>query len=148
MHDLGAFGDQPCLVLLPQHVLALGIGPAVADKFVAAPVEPLDNIRAGFEDRRVDVVRPRQAELVEQIEIMPEADAVAVVAPGIVAMALRGGCPRRVDAETRAKGEIFDVVAEGDGEPGALGPFVLRPLVDRDVVVAAVGGEFHRLTAR
>src|SRR6266480_2770076 len=74
---------------------------------------------------------------------MPEADAVAVVAPRVVAMALRCRGARRVDAETRSKGEEFDVVAEGDGEPSALGPFVLRPLVNRDVVIAAVRREFH-----
>ena len=71
--DLGAFGDQARLVLLPQHVLALGIGAAVADIFVAAPVEPLDDVGAVLQHRRVDVVRAGQAELVEQVEIVPDA---------------------------------------------------------------------------
>src|ERR1700730_18097208 len=89
-------------------------------------------------------MRPREAELVEKIEVVPEADAVAVVAPGVVAVALGRGGAGRVDTETRAEGKEFDVVAESYGEPSALGPFILRPLVDRDVVVAAVGGQFHQ----
>src|SRR5260370_437965 len=68
---------------------------------------------------------------------------VAGVPQGREAGALGGGGPRRGDAEARTKGEEFDVVAESDGEPSSFGPFVLRPLVDRDVVVAAVGGQFH-----
>src|SRR6516225_7023073 len=74
---------------------------------------------------------------------MPEADAIAVVAPGIVAMGLGSEYTRRVDPEPRAKREKLDVAAEGDGEAGALGPFVLRPLVDRHVVIASMGGELH-----
>src|SRR5260370_873171 len=119
----------------------------MTDILIAAPVQPRDDVRAGLEDGRIYVVGTRQAELVEQIEIMPETDAVAVIAPGIAAMGLGCRRARRVDAETRAEGEKFDVVAKGDREPGALGPFVLRPLVDRHVVVAAVGGELHGLTA-
>ena len=38
---------------------------------------------------------------------------------------------------------MLDVVAEEHGEPLALGPVIDRPLGDRDVVVAVVGGEFH-----
>ena len=101
--DLGAFGDQPRLVLLPQHVLALGIGAAVPDIFVAAPVQPLDDIGAVFEHRRVDVVRAGQAELVEQVEIVPDADPVAVIAPGVIALVLRGSGPGRVAAEPGPK---------------------------------------------
>src|SRR3984893_5431155 len=115
----------------------------MADILVAAAVQPLDDVRTALEDGRVDVVRPRQGKLVEHIEIMPEADAVAVVAPRIVAVALGRGGARRVDTETCAKGEIFDVVAKGDGEPSAFRPVVLRPFVNRDVVVTAVRRELH-----
>src|SRR5271170_2728291 len=74
---------------------------------------------------------------------MPQADAVAVIAPGIVAMALRRRGTRRVAAEPGAEGEMLDVVVEGNGEPLAPGPLIWRPLVDRDIVVAAVRREFH-----
>ncbi len=127
-HHLGAFGDQPALVLLPQHILALGIGAAVADIFVAPPVQPLDDVGTGFEHRRVDVMGARQGELVEQVEVMPKTDAVAVIAPRIVAMALGRRRPGRITAEPGAEREMLDVVVEGDGEPLALGPVVLRPL--------------------
>ena len=143
-HDLGAFGDQPGLVLLPEDVLALGIGAAVPDIFVAAPVEPLDDIGAVFEHRRVDVVRAGQGELVEKVEVVPDADPVAVIAPGVIALVLRDIGPGRIAAEPAPEREMLDIVAEEHGEPLALGPVIDRPPGDRDVVVAVMGGEFHR----
>src|SRR5271170_3890375 len=86
----------------------------------------------------------RQGELVEQVEVIPQTDAVAVIAPRIVAVALRRRRPGRITAEPGPEREMLDVVVKGDGEPLALGPVVLRPLGDRDVVVAGMGGEFHR----
>ena len=80
----------------------LRIRPAVANILVAPSVQPFDDIRTLLEDGRIDVVRPRQRELVEQIEVMPEADPVTVIAPRIVAMTLRRRRTSRVDAETRA----------------------------------------------
>ncbi len=88
-------------------------------------------------------MRARQAELVEQIEVMPDADPVAVIAPGIILLALRPVRPARIDAEPGAIREKLDVAAEEDGKPLALRPIVDRPLGDRHVVVAAVPGELH-----
>ena len=45
------------------------------------------------EHGRIDVVRAGQAELVEQVEIVPDPDPVAVIAPGVVALALRRRAP-------------------------------------------------------
>src|SRR5205807_1488394 len=61
-----------------------------------------------------------------------------------VALALRCGSTRRIAAETDAKSEILDVVAESNGQPSPPGPLILRTLVDRDVVITIVGGKFHR----
>src|SRR5262249_50976395 len=68
-----------------------------------------------------------------------------IVAPRVVAVVLGCRRTRRVGTQSSAKGKIFDVVTESDGEPGAVGPFVLRPLVDRHVVVTPVGEKLHRV---
>ena len=124
--NFGAFGDQSTLILFPQNVLALGIGAAMADKFVTARFETLADLGAGFEHGGVDVVRPRQRKFVEQIEVIPQPNAVAVIAPGIIALALRRRCPGRVAAEPGAKREMLNIVVEDDRKP-----FTLRPVVDR-----------------
>ena len=93
----------------------------MADILVAAPVQPLDDLGAVFEHGRIDVVRSRQSEFVEQVEIIPEADPVAVVAPRVIALALRRRCAGRVAAEPGAKGEMLDVVVERDGQPAPPG---------------------------
>src|SRR5262249_7723659 len=103
------------------------------DKFVTAPPQPLNDVGARFEDHRVDVMCSRQAKLVEEVQIMPKADAIAVVAPRKIAVTLGGRNSRGIAAEPRTKGEIFDVAADSDGEPGALRPLILRSLVDRHV---------------
>ena len=88
-------------------------------------------------------MRPGQREFVEQVEIIPEPDPVAVIAPGVIALALRRRCAGRVAAEPGAKGEILDIVVEGDGEPCPPGQSYCGRLVDRDVVVAIMRGKFH-----
>jgi hypothetical protein len=101
-------------------------------------------VGAVFEHRRVDVVRAGQAELVEQVEVVPEADPVAVIAPGVVALVLRRADAGRIGAEAGAECEMLDVVAEEDREPLPLRPVIGRPPGDRQVIVAAVPREFHR----
>src|SRR5262249_182609 len=116
---------------------------AVPDEFIAPPIEPLDNVRTSFEYGRIDIVGAGQPVLVEQVQVVPEANAVAIVTPGIVAVVLRSWRARPVGPEPAPKGKVFDVVAKGNREPGAFGPFVLRPLVDRHVVVTAMARELH-----
>src|SRR5271169_5223531 len=84
-----------------------------------------------------------QAELVQEVEIVPKADAIAVVAPSVVALVLRTDLAGRVAADSGAEGEELDVVAEEDREPFPLRPLVDRALVDRNVVVASVAWQFH-----
>src|SRR5260370_24450151 len=115
----------------------------MADMLVAAPGQAVDEFGAVFEDGRIDIVRSGQSELVEQVEIIPEADPVAVIAPRVIALALRCRRARRVAAEPGPKGEILDVVVEGDGAPCAAGPFGLPALMDRDGAIAAVSGKLH-----
>src|SRR5260370_15529979 len=115
----------------------------MADILVAAPVQALDEFGAVFEDGRIDIVRSGQSELVEQVEIIPEADPVAVIAPRVIALALRCRRARRVAAQPGPNGGILDVLVECDGEPCAAGPLVLPALMARDVVIAVGGGESH-----
>ena len=88
----------------------------VAARLMRSPISGL------FEDHRIQVVGDGQAELVEEVEVVPDADAVAVVAPRVVALVLRRGAAGRVGAEAGAEGEILDIVAEVDGEPLAARP--------------------------
>src|SRR5215469_8356775 len=74
---------------------------------------------------------------------MPEPDAIAVVAPCVVPLALRCCCASRVAAQPSAEGEIFDIVVERDRKPRAARPLILWPLMDRDVVIPIMAGKFH-----
>jgi hypothetical protein len=70
-------------------------------------------------------VRRGQLQLVEKVEQAPDADAVAVVAPGVVAVRLRLAGLRRVVAESGAKSEPLDVGREDESEPLAARPAVI-----------------------
>src|SRR5258708_12278313 len=115
----------------------------MADEFVTTAADALDDVGAVFEHRRIDVVRAGQSEFVEQIEVVPDPDPVAVIAPGVVALVLRARAAGRIGAEPSAERKMLDVVAEEDREPLALRPVINRPFGDRDVIVAAVRREFH-----
>src|SRR5437016_6189459 len=89
------------------------------------------------------------AVLAQHIHDAPDADPVAVVA-------LRPGAHRgyRRAAVIGARGdaagqrEEFDIGNDPDGEPGAVGPFEPRPVVDRDIGERAVIAWFHRRPPR
>src|SRR5688572_15410675 len=83
-------------------------------------------------------MRRRKLELVEQLEQAPHTDAVAVVAPGVVAMRLRLAGFRRVVSQACAEGEPLDVGGEEEGEPLAARPAVVFTFRQRNEVVAAV----------
>jgi hypothetical protein len=80
-------------------------------------------------DEAVRVVRRRQLELVEELEQPPDADAVAIVAPGIVAVRLRLPGLRRVVAEAGAEREPLDVRREDESEAPFLSIGPARPVV-------------------
>jgi hypothetical protein len=75
-------GDEAGLVLFPELALALGIGAAVANDLVPARLDGAQDLRGVIENRGVHEVSSRQAELIEEIEDAPHADAVAIIAPG------------------------------------------------------------------
>src|SRR5262249_62214057 len=80
--------DQAALVELPQVALTFRIGAAMADDLVAALADVVADLWMIFVEQRVDVVGRWQFELLEQIEHTPDADAVAVIAPGVIALLL------------------------------------------------------------
>jgi hypothetical protein len=113
----------------------------VGDDLVAALADRGHHLRGVFVDQAVGVVRRRQLQLIEELEQPPDADAVAVVAPGIVAMRLRLAGLRGVVTEAGAECEPLDVRRDDEGESLAARPAVVAPLRQRDEVVAAVLGK-------
>ena len=109
------------LVVLPHAAQQLGIGAAVADHVVAARFDLVDDLRIVVADRAVEQDGGRQLELVENLEQAPVADAVAVVAPGIVARGLLAAA-HRVHADAGAEREMLDVERDVEGEPLAARP--------------------------
>ncbi len=105
---------------------------------VAALADRRHHLRRVFVEQAVGVVRGRQLELVEQLEQPPYADAVAVVAPGIVAVGLRLALLRRIVTEPGAEGEPLDVGGQHEREALAARPAVVLALRQRDEVVAVV----------
>src|SRR5262249_59743831 len=95
--------DQLALELLAQMPLLLGVGDAVAEDLVAARAQPGRDVRALVVHRGVHLRLDGEAELVEQLEEAPHADAVAVVAPAVHAVARPPGRPpdgrARADAQ-------------------------------------------------
>src|SRR5690606_21580441 len=110
------------LILLPQRVLAFGVGAAMADIFVAALIDALDNVGIKLQRVRIHIVRAGHAIFVEKVEIIPDADPVSVVAPGEIALVLRRRAGGAVRAETGAEGEGLDIVAKRESEPLAARP--------------------------
>ena len=126
------------LVGLPQAAQVLRIGAAVRDHLVAAPADRVGDLRRIVVDQAVGAVPGGQAELVQQVEQAPDADAVAVVAPGIVAVRLRLAGLGRIVPQPRAEGEPLDVRGEQERQALAARPAVVFAFNQRNEVVAAV----------
>jgi hypothetical protein len=119
----------------------------VGHDLVAALAEGVGDLRRVLVDQAVGVVRRRQPELVEELEQAPDADAVAVVAPGIVAVGLRLSGLRRVVAEPGAEGKPLDVGRQAEREALALRPRVVFSFYEGNKLVARVLRQ-QRLLAR
>jgi hypothetical protein len=100
---------------------------AVRDEFVAARVPGGDQSRTVIVEDAVEDHAGGKRQCIEHLEAAPGADAVAVLAPCMVEhVRLRR---HRADASSLAfaEREVLQVEAEVDGEPGAVGPAVVRP---------------------
>ena len=125
---LGHFTQNALFVGLPQAAQVLGVGAPMRNHFVAAPANRRHHLRRILVQQAVRAVRRRQLQLVEELEQPPDADAVTVVAPGVVAMGLRLAGLRRVVAEAGAEGEPLDVGRYDEREALAGRPRVVAPL--------------------
>src|SRR5260221_12731853 len=135
---LGDFAQDALLIGLPQPPQVLGVAAAMPHDLVAALADRRHDLRRVVVHQAVGVVRRRQAQLVEQLEQAPDADAVAIVAPGIVAVRLRLAGLGRVMAEAGAEGEPFHAAREDEGKALAIWPTLVGPLGKRYIVVAVV----------
>src|SRR5512134_2033072 len=108
------------------------------DHLVAALADGVGNLRRGVVDQAVGAVSGGKAKVVQQIEQTPDADAVAVVAPGVVAVRLRLAELGRVVAEARAVREPLDVGGDEEREALAARPAVILALDYWKKIVAAV----------
>src|SRR6202042_204151 len=114
--------DEAPLVELPEVALALGIGTPMPDHLVAALADAVADLGMIFVEQRIDVVRRRNLEVFEEVEQAPDADTVAVVPPGVVALLLRLALLGGVPAGAFAVGVDLDVGRHADGKPLAAGP--------------------------
>jgi hypothetical protein len=115
------------------------------DHLVAALAHRGHDLRRVVVYQAVGVVRGGQLELVEELEQPPHADAVAVVAPRVVALRLRLAHLGGVMPQAGAEGVPLDVGGNAEGEPPAAWPAVVLALRQRDVVVALVLGKERSL---
>ena len=110
--------EQLALVGFAHLALAVGVGVAVADDLVAALHAGSDQLRAIVVKRGVDERGGRQR-VVEEFEAAPHADAVAVVAPGIVQHVGFGTFRAERRAEALAESEVLDVESRDTPPAGA-----------------------------
>src|SRR6266705_1817659 len=139
--SLGRLADKALFVGLPQPAQVLRIGAAVGDDLVPARAYAREDLRRVVVEQAVGVVRERQLQLVCEVEQAPDADAVAVVAPGIVALRLRLARLGVVVPEPRAEGEALDVGGDAECQALAPRPGIILALGDRNVVVERVPRE-------
>ncbi|MNQ12539.1 hypothetical protein D3C85_254470 [compost metagenome] len=142
-NGLTHLGQQAGLVGGPQMALGLGVGAAMADDFIAALEDGLQNLRAIVEDDRVHQVGRGQLQFVKQIQQAPDADAVAVVAPGEAADVGLGQFRAQAVPASGPEGEMLDVQAQVDGQSLALGPTVVRTRGDGAVGITVMVGKQH-----
>ena len=140
---LGRLADQDRFLFGRQIPLPFAVGPPVADDLVAAGADALDDLRRVVVGRGVHQMAGGKAELVEQVENPPDADAQPVIAPSVVSdvgLRARGG---RGMSHPFPVMEMLDVEADIEGEPLAARPVVVRAIDDRRIVVTAVVSQLH-----
>src|SRR5215510_14788752 len=85
-------------------------------------------------------MRGRQIQLLEQIEHAPDADPVAVVTPGVIALLLRLALLCRIPARALAIGIDLDIGRDAKGQPLAVGPGIVLALTDDRIFIAIMFG--------
>src|SRR5215207_9385677 len=90
--------DDPGFVVLPKSAKGFSVGPAMRAYVVAAVLYPLNHIGSMLTNQAVEQHRGRELQFVEHAEYAPDADAKAVIAPGIIALGLRAATLRGISA--------------------------------------------------
>ena len=134
----GRFLDERAFARLVHRALTFGIGPAVADDFVAAFHDCGPNLGTVFENLGIDDHAEGNLELVEHLQNPPESDTVAVVAPREVHHVRFRLGRRDRHTETLAEGKLFHVEGDVYGQPLAVGPVIGLALGDRNVRIAVM----------
>ncbi len=130
--------EQLALVGFTHLALAVRVGVAVADDFIAALYARGDDVRAVVVKRRVDERGGRHFEFVEKFQTAPHADAVAIVAPRKVEHVRFGTFRAERRAETGAEIEVLDVERKVHCQPPAARPVILGAPRNGRIRIASV----------
>src|SRR6266436_2132972 len=131
------------LVSFPHVAMTLRVGAAMPNEFVAARFQCVGDTGRIVENRRVDQVSRRKIQFIEQFEAAPNANPVAVIAPGEGPGVRSRSCYGQKMTFARAEGEVFDVEAEIDRQPLAIWPGVVRTVNDRRISIAIMIWKLH-----
>src|SRR6185369_87886 len=115
----------------------------MSDEFIAARFQGVDDTGRIVENRRVDQVSRWQVQFIEQFEAAPNANPVAVIAPGEGAGVWSRPCYGQEMTFARAEREVFDVEAEIDRQPLSVWPGVVRTVNDRRISIAIMIWKLH-----
>ncbi len=110
----------------------------MADEFVAARAKGFRKARRIDVNVRIDQHRGGRIQGVEQVDEPPGADAVAIVAPGVVQHIRLRTARREFGSEPLAECEVLEIDGDIDGESGAVGPAIFRTAADRQIVETVV----------
>src|SRR5262249_9014511 len=125
--------------LLPAEILKVfRVGAAMRDDFVPTLPDALHDLRRELVEQAVRVVRERHVELLGELEQAPDADAVAVIAPRVIALRLRLAVLGVVVAAPAPEREDLDVGRDAERETLAARPGIVLALGEWQVVVARV----------
>src|ERR1700680_4387589 len=123
--------------------MTLRVGAAMPNEFIAARFQGVDDAGRIVENRRVDQVSRREVQFIEQFEAAPNANPIAVIAPGEGTWVWRRPCYGQEMTFARAEREVFDVEAEIDRQPLSFWPGVVRPVNDRRISIAIMIRKLH-----
>ena len=140
---LGSFPDQQAFLILRTGSLFFGIGAAVADELISPGADTGRDLRGVVVHGSIHQVAGRQVKFVEQVENTPDADAQAVIPPGIIAHVRRGARVGRGMAQAFSETEMLDIQGDIDGQPLAVRPVVVCASADRGVGVPVMGFQFQ-----
>ena len=136
-HPRGRFGDRFLLLPLGERAQPLGIGAAMAHDLVAACAKRGDEVGRVVVHRAVDQRRHGQPERVESVEQIPGADAIAVVAPGIIQHVGMRPARHQLGAQALAEMEMLEVECEIDRQSPAVRPCVVGTAAQRRITITA-----------